>query len=494
MDVVLLSSCVTSQSTSAALMRPRGCYQIAWYLRKHNYSVQVLEYLFKFTESQILELIDKFVTKDTKIIGLGMMLSTTDITMGSMIKKFENVLHQSKKKYPWVKIICGGANSTFWSRMHRNQTLFNYIFTGHAEDTCLALCNHLFRGDAHPRFELVDGNKFIREKFKMPHDDLFNIEESDNLWHDSDCIQPHEVLPLELSRGCIFKCKFCRYPYIGKQKNDFNRNMECVKNELLDNYNKWGTRAYYMLDDTFNSDQERIRKFHDMVQTLPFKIEYVTYLRPDLLASHPDSQYHLLESGLRSAFLGIETFNKEASILIDKPWSGTKAKDYLPKLYHDIWKKQVNPQVGMICGLPPETLDECLASGKYLTDVGIPGILWQPLYVSRNSFNEYLSEFDRNSEKYGFEWEVRYGTPIWKTKYCDAMTAKEWRRTLIFQSRMKIKLSGWEFIELVNYGYNLQELLNVTSYNFYIAQREDINSRRDKFLSNYLEDLKKHYP
>jgi hypothetical protein len=248
-----------------------------------------------------------------------------------------------------------------------------------------------------------------------------------------------------------------------------------------------------MLDDTFNADQDRMHKFYEMTQTLPFKIEYSTYLRADLLAAHPDSQFHLLESGLRAAYLGIETFNKESAAMIGKPWSGTKAKDYLPKLHEDIWKKQVNFQVGMICGLPPETLDDCLESDRYLIDSGMPGSLWHPLYISRNSFNEYLSEFDRNAEKYGFEWEVRDGTPIWKTKYCDAITAREWKTKISNQSKPYQKICSWDLIELASYGYNLKKLLNARFTDFFVKQKESIQARKDKFLNNYLEDLKKYY-
>jgi radical SAM superfamily enzyme YgiQ (UPF0313 family) len=30
-----------------------------------------------------------------------------------------------------------------------------------------------------------------------------------------------KVLPIEIARGCIFKCKFCSYPLNGKQNLDF---------------------------------------------------------------------------------------------------------------------------------------------------------------------------------------------------------------------------------------------------------------------------------
>lgn len=489
MDVILLSSCVPNAGKNS-MMRPRGCYQIAWYLRKHDYSVQVLEYVFRLSDSEINDLIDKFVTKDTRIIGLGAMILMDPTSMGAMIKKFERVLLEAKKRYPWVKIICGGPSSPFWSRIHRNRTLFDYVFTGHAEDPVLALCNHLFKAAPHPQFEIADGNKFIREKFKMPHDTLYDIESADHLWDDRDCIQPGEALPLELSRGCVFKCKFCRFPHIGKSKNDFSRSMECVKTEIIDNYNRWGVYAYYMLDDTFNADQDRMREFYEMTQTLPFKIEYATYLRPDLLAAHPDTQFQLLESGLRGAYLGIETFNKEAATLIGKPWNGTKAKDYLPKLHEDIWKKRVNFHVGMICGIPPESFNEASESNQYLIDTGMPGCLWFPLNINRDAHDEFKSDFDINSDNYGFEWTVKDGRPMWKTPYCDRIAAGEWQVKLMEQYKPHQHFCSWNLIEMVSYGYDTQDLIEVRMIDFFGKSLEE---RRINFLKGYLEDLKKYY-
>lgn len=484
MDIIFLSSCVPKSLTT--LMRPLGPYQVAWYLRKHNYSVQVLEFLFRMSEEEILKLIDSFVTKDTRIIGLGAMIQMTVQHMGSTIKKFENVLYAVKKRYPNIKIITGGPASPFWSRLHRNKTLFDYIFTGHAEDTMLALCDHIIRDAPHPQFEINDGNKFIRETFKMPHDHVFDIETDDHIWHDSDCIQPGEALPLELSRGCIFKCKFCRYPYIGKSKNDFARNMECIKNELIDNYNRFGATNYYMLDDTFNADQDRMAEFYKMTETLPFKINYATYLRTDLLAAHPDTQYMLLESGLKGAYLGIETLNPEAANLIGKNWN-PKAREYLPKLHNDIWQRQVNFHVGLICGIPPETFEDCLATGQFCIDNGMPGWLWYGLNVSRDSHDEFKSEFDINAERYGFEWITEDGKPMWKTKYATHKIALQWSVKLMEQAKPHQLLCGWYLMEVANYKYDINQYLHLKEGAW---PWREINVKRNEFLENYVNDLR----
>ena len=482
-DVVFLSSCVPR---SSSLMRPLGAYQVAWYLRKHNYSVQVIDFIFRMSEDEIMNLLNKFITKDTKALGLGLMIHMEAASMGVVIKKVESVLHQCKKLYPWIKIVTGGPASPTWSRLHRNKTLFDYIFTGHGEDTMLALCNHLFRDAPHPQFEVIDGNRFIKETFKMPHDNLFHISEDDHLWHDSDCIQPHEALPLELGRGCIFKCKFCRYPYIGKAKNDFSRNMECIKNELVDNYTRWGVTTYYMLDDTFNADQDRMKEFWQMTQTLSFKLNFATYLRADLLNAHPDTQYMLLESGLKGAYLGIESFHPKASALIGKNWS-PKAKEYLPRLDRDIWKRKVNFQVGLICGLPPESFDECLETNQWLIDNEMPSWAWHALNINRDAHDEFKSDFDTNAEQYGFRWTTLDGKPMWQTEFCNRKMAQEWEVHFTEISKPHQRLTGWHLMETASYGYNLDDMLFTKQVNW---PWRDVNRKRKEFLTNYMRDIK----
>jgi hypothetical protein len=465
MDAIFLSSCISNNQTN--IFRPLGPYQIAWHLRQHQYNVQVIDFIFKFTEEQTLKLIDKHMTPSTKVLGIGFMISLYNPSMWSIIKKFENILREVKKRYPWVKIIVGGPSGSYWAKLYRNGSLFDYVFTGHAENPTLALMEHLCKGGAHPQFEIVDGNKFIRESFSMPpRQKLFDISECRHTWDESDRIQPNETLPLELGRGCIFKCKFCRYPHIGKNKRDFNRSMDCVKHEILDNYNKWNVTNYYMLDDTFNADQERLAAFAEMVETLPFKIRYVTYLRPDLIAAHPESAHLLLNSGLTGAFLGVESLNPESCALIGKPWSAKNAKDFIPKLIHDTWQDKVGVQLGLICGLPPETLADCKTTNQWCIDNDIPAWIWHALQLERNAHTEYKSDFDLNAEKYGFEWIVRNGRTIWKTQYCDQDIADNWFEKLTNDAKPHQRFSCWLLLEMGTYGKDLDAAMKTKITDF----------------------------
>jgi radical SAM superfamily enzyme YgiQ (UPF0313 family) len=482
MDAVFLSSCVSNNLLT--LFRPLGPYQLAWFLREQGYNIQVIDFIFKFSEEQILTLVEQYVTLETKVVGISFMLGHQNPSMFAIIKKFEAVLKKIKNRYPWVKIIVGGPAAPYWSKLHRNGTLFDFVFTGHAEDSVLSLMNHLYRKGPHPRFELVDGNKFVKESFVT--ENKFDITSCTHKWHKSDNIQPGETLPLELGRGCIFKCKFCRYPYIGKHKNDFNREMDCVKEELVDNYNNWGVTNYYIIDDTFNADQERLKAFHSMTQTLPFKINYATYLRADLIAAHPDSEQYLQESGLLGAFLGIESLNPEACKIIGKPWSAKSARDFIPNLYHTTWGTEVSIVVGLICGIPPDTLAACKDTNQWAIDNKLPAWVWHPLSIERDVKIEHKSEFDIRAEEYGFKWKNNYGRTIWVTDYCDAETAKDWGDELTDLSKPYQYVNCWHLLELGTFGLDFNTMKRTR---FLDADWKHINSLRSDWLKKYYREV-----
>lgn len=487
MEVIFLTSVITDFNH---LFRPIGVYQLAWYLRKHDYQVQVADFLSVLPEEQILKLVDNLVTNDTKIIGLGLMVDFFNPSTRSQIKKFENVMFGIKQRYPHITLVAGSPVAHYFSRFHKNKEMFDYIFLGHAEDGILALANHLFKDDPAPQFEIVDGNRIIRESFSMSNIEKFNIESCSHKWHELDYVQPGETLPLELSRGCMFKCKFCQYPHTGKTKNDFNRDMECVKEELLDNFNKWGVTNYYMLDDTFNADQDRLRAFADMVSTLPFRINYVTYLRIDLLSAHPDSQYILYESGLRGAFLGIETLDVSAGNLIGKPWGAKHAREYLPKLHHEIWKTDVSIKTGWIAGLPPQTYQDLEETNKWLMTIDIPSWSWFALFLNKDAFSEYRSDFDRDAEEYGFKWKIIDGKTYWKTDYCDALKAKDWQVKLTNDAKDHQKVSCWQLFELANYGIDISVAKDEYMKDFDWVR---IAQGRRLFIERYFKPFFKHF-
>ncbi len=485
MELVYLTGCV-GNSTDKRIFRPLGAYQSAWYLRQFAYEVQVIDFIHQIPYDHVIKALNKFITKDTKVLAYGAMVSVISPDTQIFLKKVEKILQYVRENFPHVKIVAAGAAVSLLNRLYRNKTLFDYFLFGHAEDTMLALANHLCRNGPAPPFEMLEGNRVIRESFHIPVEHKFNISNCNHRWANNDFIQHHETLPLELGRGCIFKCRFCQYPYIGKSKNDFTRNLNLVLEEIKFNYENWGITNYYMLDDTFNADKERLKLFTEAVKSLPFKINYGAYLRLDLIHAHPETVALLQESGLIGAYFGIESFNHDASSLVGKGWIGKNSKEFLKDLYQNLWDKKISVHTNFICGLPPETYDDLLETHRWLVDNEIPQWQWAPLQINRDSHNEFTSEFERNAEEYGFEWEVNNGKVQWKTPYCNAELAIEWRHKLNSLRSPHIKSGCWDLLELGTIGFDLHKAMQVKRKEL---DWTSISKNRKQFLTDYWMQL-----
>lgn len=453
--------------------RGMGAHQIAWFLRKFGYTVQVINYSPELDLSKINNLLDKFVTSDTKLIGLsGIFIEDRPSFFTKMGLAFKRI----KERHPQITFISGGSSVSVIKL--KLKKVIDYYFVGHAENTMLQFCNWIFKNGPKPLIEInAEGLKHVKET-SYTGEINFTIDECDYRWDDSDCIQPLEALPLETSRGCIFKCKFCSYPLIGKYKKDFLKPMSNIRNEIIDNYERFGTTSYYMLDDTFNADKERLEEFANMSVNLPFRIKYATYLRLDLIEAHPETADMLLDSGLFGAFFGIESFHPEASKLVGKPFSGKKAKEFLPYLIHDKWKDQVHVTLGLIAGIPPETYEELIETQDWCVENGIKSWRFSPLGLNALD-SYYLSEFDRNAEKYGFKVEKISGTlgASWThTSGITSEVAVKWAKELLSKNKNVRQRGGWSAIQALQYGYTPDEVKNLTIDDYKISWKSRVKN------------------
>jgi hypothetical protein len=486
MDVVLLTGIVSPQKK---LFRIFGPYQLAWYLRQHDYNVQVIDWAHELDDDVLWKLLDKFITTDTKVFGWSQMGFSKGEANWWVEKVCETIIPKLRKKYPQLKFVTGGASVHDISYLYRNGTAFDYYFYGHAEDTMLSFCNHVYRDGAGVPFQLENGNKIIRENFadSLVKENKFDICRAKFRWNKNDCIQTGETLPLEISRGCIFKCKFCRYPYIGKTKNDFSKSIDNVVEELEYNYNNFKITHYYMLEDTFNDNHDKIVALHAALKQLPFKIKYAAYLRPDLIWAHPGQAELLEETGLTSGFLGIESFNLEAASVIGKPWSGKHGKQYVTELWNNIWQRRVTFRCSMIVGLPGDSIQSLHETNQWFIDNELPNWKWHMLNLSRDLTGPWVSEFDREHEKYGYRWVLRNGKTIWQNDHMTSYDAWQLSRRLESEVKQHQTLDCWSLLERCSFGFDADDMKNKLVVD--LVKSVNMQEHRRKFLNNYIADL-----
>lgn len=413
----------TDVNGSIGLGRAAGAYRIASDFRLRNQKVKVVDFFTSFSLDQVKEIILKYRTKETEWIGF----SSTFMAP----KNFDVFSNRVK-----IRAELERGTSIGLDRSDAEE-LFSFIRSYNME---------ILIGGMRTKHEF-DNVTYIygpaEEKFTKD----FNFNKSQIIWDDSDYIFDQEHLPIEIARGCIFKCSFCSYPLNGKKLWDFCKSPDVLKEEMMRNYINYGTEGYMFSDDTYNDSVEKISKLNDMYKTLPFDLEFSAYARADLILSKPDSWDILAESGLKSVFFGIESFNHKAAKTVGKGMDPNKIKDGLH------WMKEKHPNIliscGFIAGLPFETQDSLHSTIDWLDNTNaIDSYSFQVLSISPKS------KIGINPERYGYE----FNQAGW---YNNLMTEEQ--ATNIASKSMNNTINSFTFYNrLRNLNYSYNEIKNIT--------------------------------
>ena len=486
MDVVLLNS-GPNDGAQITPYRTLGAYKIAHAVRTAGYSAQVIDHIMFFSEEQLRQCIFKFVTSETAVLGV----STTFLQSPygpHFPDHLINVLNEVSERFPNLKLVFGGYGTHFVHRIRYKNSIKNpYAFIlQYGEDTFVDVLNHIKGRGPEPKWTIAQSittAKTIKE-YRQPLVERFNIESDAFQFVEQDYIMPGETLPIEISRGCIFKCKFCNHLLLGRGKLDYLRKFELVQQEMQHNYERWGTTNYYVICDTFNDTEYKMQEWHRMVTSLPFKINFTAYLRADLLDRFPDVPHMLQESGLYSCYHGIESLGVNASQTIGKGWSGKSAREFLPKLYHEIWNKRVFQTLSFIVGLPGDTRESLLDTANWFNSNDMYNISWHPLGLS-NTGVKHASEFERNAKSYGYTFQDPMN---WKNDYWDYRQAVDYTKTVLSPATnpYNARHGSWKILQLLQMGFTHTDFLKENNLNWTrIAQ----DSRGQEFIDQYVARL-----
>lgn len=498
MDAIIWSGGTTSKLD--VVYRFLGAYKIAHAARKAGYSVQVIDHIAHLDYETLYAATKKFIQQDTSIIGISMTWLLGEKPerwpcgrQSLMPWHIYRCIIQLKKEHPSIRWVVGGYNSSILG----TDLPVNEIIEGYGEALFVELLEHAKglgdQPESESRSSTVDPS-VSRVVYTKPRRFKHDICLDDHLYAREDCIQPGETLPIEISRGCMFKCRFCHHLLLGRKKLDYLRSFELVKNQMLHNHSMWGTTRYYAICDTFNDTTTKIKMWHDMVGSLPFNIGLHAYLRTDLLHRYPDTPYQLLESGLEGSYHGIESLNEEASRVAGKAWSGRHARDYVPYLFNDIWKGKVRSSLSFIAGLPGDTRETLLDAAMWLKSFEPYHARFQPLRIFARAGYWNQSEFDINHASYGYTFD-EYDDLNWKLPYWYRFEAVNFVNSVLEKeiSSFRSMFSSWQAYCLLGMGHDpcvvdkswQREMRAVNP----VLLHTTLARQKDRYLQGYLSDL-----
>lgn len=444
---------ILTNVASPVWQRAIGAYQVAAHCRQNGISCQVIDFIDLFRVDELENIISACIGSNTIAIGISTTFFFNEYTQKKFVGakrdsdqvmsvEFRTLLQKLKQKFPNIKIIGGGANSF----MLEQDNLFDVVFHGYSEQSVVEYLQQTSK-----RIWPIKGTTTIIDgKYSN-----FNIASLSHQWASEDCILPQETLPIEISRGCIFKCKFCSYPLNGKKKLDYLRDTDKLKDELIYNYENYGTTNYYFADDTFNDSTYKLEQLHSMLLGLPFKIKFVTYLRLDLLHAHQEQISMLKEMGLGTAFFGIESLNHESGKKIGKGMKPEIIKEFLLDLYYNHWEQKIPITCSFIIGLPGESQQSIQETYEWCKNTPFND-LWFPLFIKQDG--HYYSEFDKNFMNYGYSIDSNGDWYNEHMTYQDALLiAEEFNKKGLYNNNTP---SGWFLFSLLSYGFTIEELQN----------------------------------
>ena len=446
-----------------------GTYKIATEVRNNGYTCQVVDLFSYYSYEELERIVSKFCTSETVLVGFSCTLmekrkNGNVFNFGRPDSEFVSIVNRIKSINNNIKVCLGGARMTvksYWQGV-------DYVIINKGDIAIIKLIRHLIDGDdikvvkSDPCY-VIDGNDYFYTQEQFALSNIRYVKE--------DIIFSGESLPVEIARGCVFQCAFCHFDLIGKKVGDWQKDEQILREELIRNYELFGTTHYMFADELINESLPKMEMIHRVFTNLPFKISYTSYARLDLIWKFPEMRELLLESGAVSLAFGIETMNDRAGKKIGKGLGEKRIKETLAYC-GELWKGKIITSSNFIVGLPGEdessirqTLDYLL-SDKCSLDVF--GFL--PLYIRADHDGRSTSKIDQDPKKYGYSITINQS---WEGEQMSFIQASALVREIYndprLQQRSKFGAATW-MGRIMNLGYTIEEIFKMindegTSFN-----------------------------
>jgi len=494
----------TDITDNISAAKPLGAYKCAHSLREQGYTCLVVDNFHCFDQDELIALLHKSVGPSTRLVGF----SNTFLADSSVPKNADgstppyepleggrffpqgqavedSTIAYLRRHWPQVKIVIGGARANP-NESNRN---VDYVCIGYSEHSIVNLMNHL----THDRpLEKSVKNVWGRTVIDDRKAENYDFVNSSMTWLPTDVVN-QQVLPLEVARGCIFRCKFCSYPMNGKQQLDFVRSESQLMYELEKNYEEHGVFRYIIIDDTFNDNDYKLDLMLRGIKKLRFQPEFWAYTRLDLLARNIDKNFQkLYDIGLRATQFGIETLHEPTGKIIGKGYSRKKQIEAVQHIRHK-YGDQVSLHGTFIVGLPEETEQSCRQTFELLQSQELPLHSWRwfGLGISKNDRYAWNSEIGLDYRKFGYhEIDVDEQSSVinWANQHTTferaSAMADEFNQISSQGNIMRLQnILGWSILTL---GY---EPKFITDTIYSQVNFNEIEIKKAQFMRDYKQQL-----
>ena len=229
-------------------------------------------------------------------------------TISDNIHQVERLARQIRKWNNETIIIVGGPLATSLGEKILDNPNFDMAMIGEGEESMLSLMQWKKEGKGSlgdiPGIIWRDKGKIRHNRPAPPVADLNSLP-----FPNYELVGANDFFHLVSGRGCPYHCIFC---FQGVHGLKFRlRSVENLMREIVLNVEKYNSRYFDIIDDTFVSDHKRVLEFARQLKNFRNASgrDFLFFCqgRADLISRHPEMIPALHEAGLARLQIGIES-------------------------------------------------------------------------------------------------------------------------------------------------------------------------------------------
>lgn len=400
---------------------PLGLAYLAGYLRKHNYSVHLIDALSEdpmrlssceWGEIAGLsneEVLNK-ITWNPKIIGFSCMFSNDWIYLKKLISK-------TKKKFPNVITVMGGEHASALAEYVLNYCEeLDFVIRGEGEHSLLEFAEYHLKnsgeineipGLVYRKGNEVIANDYVRIKniseIPNPAWDLLPVNNFLKYGIANNPRKGIRCMPILATRGCPYTCKFCSNPQMYGKSYKL-REVDDVIQEISSYKMKYNINSFELHDLTFVTNRKWVLEFTSRLIKEDMNLHWdIPTTRSE--AINKQVVRGLVNSGCSNICITPDSGSARVLKEIEKRVDLKKVNECIQEI---LSQKTINLRVNIVIGFPNERHLDIIKSILYGIRLGImgvpsvlfyrftpyPGSVYFDLVKERNMIPEYGDSFD----------------------------------------------------------------------------------------------------
>jgi len=371
-----------------------------WYLKAYllkyiqklsSINISILTFPL-FQETEII--IKKIYSQKPDIIGFSCYLWNIET-----ILKLSNLI---KKSMPRVRVVLGGPEvSARPKEVLKDNKSPDVVVKGEGEETFKELIDLFIFGKGN--IKDIKG-VFYRSKARIiennPRPEIKYLDTIPSPYIEGVAkIDVDAEIPLETSRGCIYKCHYCYYHKGFGSMRYFS--MDRVEKELKLILHK-RVKVLYIMDSTFDADKGRAKHILRIIIKHNIKSHLHVELKAELLDK--DLVGLLYKAKTNFIEIGIQSTNKKTLELINRDFNPALFKKNISLLN----KKKIYYQIQLIDGLPADNYSRLKKSIDWLfnlnpAEIRIMRLNLLPGTYLRQNAKRFKIRYDPKPPYYSFK-------------------------------------------------------------------------------------------